>query len=300
MGRALAEFRRATHNRRMSLDRAVPNNTVAQDRPVLRAFALPVGIVAAVFLFAAVVPFWTSLRGVAGPTVMDSERPMFAAIATVLAFAGATVVAIVVARIVNAVVGTFVLGCGVAYLAMRGGAAPDLAFGGTNLTHAAIECGVWALLVAAASWAIYRFGGRLPDYPLTGEEDVDSATGPMARRAWFAGAAAVGVAWLAAVTDTKGQAIGAATLGAFAAGFVARSIARSTQPVFVAAATVAAFAATLGYIAFAVQGDLAVGLIDGSFPRLLRIMPVDAAAGALLGTSMGVGFARSFVSPTES
>jgi hypothetical protein len=283
----------------MSLDRAVPNNTVAQDRPVLRAFALPVGIVAAVFLFAAVVPFWTSLRGVAGPTVMDSERPMFAAIATVLAFAGATLVAIVVARIVNAVVGTFVLGCGVAYLAMRGGAAPDLAFGGTNLTHAAIECGVWAVLVAAASWAIYRFGGRLPDYPLTGEEEVDSATGPMARRAWFAGAAAVGVAWLAAVTDTKGQAIGAATLGAFAAGFVARSIARSTQPVFVAAATVAAFAATLGYIAFAVQGDLAVGLIDGSFPRLLRIMPIDAAAGALAGTAMGIGFARSFAGPVE-
>jgi hypothetical protein len=283
----------------MSLDRAVPNNTVAQDRPVLRAFALPVGIVAAVFLFAAVVPLWTSLRGVAGPTVMDSERPMFAAIATVLAFAGATVVAIVVARIVNAVVGTFVLGCGVAYLAMRGGAAPDLVFGASNLTYSAMECGVWAVLVGAASWAIYHFGGRLPDYPLTGEDEVDSATGPMARRAWFAGAAAVGVAWLAAVTDTKGQAIGAATLGAFAAGFIARSIARSTQPVFVAAATVAAFAATLGYIAFAVQGDLAVGLIDGSFPRLLRIMPIDAAAGALAGTAMGIGFARSFAGPVE-
>ena len=230
---------------------------------------------------------------------MDSERPLLAGLATLIAFVAATVLAIGVARVVNAVVGTFVLGCGVAYLAMRGGAAPDLVFGGTNLVHSAIECGVWAVLVGAASWAIYHFGGRLPDYPLTGDEEVDSATGPLARRAWFAGAAAVGVAWLAAVTDTKGQAIGAAMLGGFAAGFVARSLARSTQPIFIAAASMVAFAATLGYIAFAVQGDLSIGLIDGSFPRLLRIMPIDAAAGVLAGTSMGIGFARSFAGPID-
>jgi hypothetical protein len=279
---------------------AVTASSAPQDRPVMRACALPVGGVAAALLFASVVPLWTSVRGVAGPTVMDSERPLLAGAATIGAFAGATVLAVVVARVVNAVVGTFVLGCGVALLSMRTGCATDLAHGGTNLVHSAIEAGGWCVLVAAASWAIYSLGGRLPDFPKTGDDEVDSPTGPSARRAWIAAVAALVVAWFALVTDTKGQALGAATAGAFAAGFIARSLARETQPVYVAAATVAAFAAMLGYIAFSIRGDLSVGLIDGSFPRLLRIMPVDAAAGALLGTSMGVGFARSFVSPTES
>ncbi|MFM7259103.1 MAG: hypothetical protein ACKO3W_00725 [bacterium] len=283
----------------MSSPQAVTENNPAQDRPVARALALPAGILASALLFALVVPLWTSLRGVAGPTLMESERPLLAALATIAVLAAATGIAIVVARVVNAVVGTFVLGCGVALLAMRTGAAHDFVYSGANLAHSAIETAVWGVFVGAASWAIYRFGGRLPDFPATGDAEIDSPAGPAARRAWFAAALAVVAAWFVLVTDTKGQAIGAATLGAFVAGFLARSLARATQPVYIAAAVLAAFAATFGYIAFSVRGDLAVGLIDGSFPRLLRVMPVDAAAGALLGTSMGFGFARSFVSPPE-
>jgi hypothetical protein len=283
----------------MSSPQAVTENNPVQDRPVARALALPAGILASALLFALAVPFWTSLRGVAGPTVMDSERPVLAALVAIAAFAGSTAIAIVVARVVNAVVGTFVLGCGVAILAMRTGAAHDFVYGGTSLAHSAIETAVWGVLVAAASWAIYRFGGRLPDFPATGDAEVDSPTGPSARRAWFAAVLAVVVAWFVLVTDTKGQAIGAVTLGAFAAGFLARSLARGTQPVYLAAAVLAAFAATLGYIAFSIRGDLSVGLIDGSFPRFLRVMPVDAAAGALVGSAMGFGFARSFVAPPE-
>jgi len=158
----------------MSSPQAVTENNPVQDRPVARALALPAGILASALLFALAVPFWTSLRGVAGPTVMDSERPVLAALVAIAAFAGSTAIAIVVARVVNAVVGTFVLGCGVAILAMRTGAAHDFVYGGTSLAHSAIETAVWGVLVAAASWAIYRFGGRLPDFPATGDAEVDS------------------------------------------------------------------------------------------------------------------------------
>ncbi len=273
---------------------------VRNDHPLIRTLALPVGIALVAGAFAFVIPLWSSARGVVGPTLMDSETPLFAGLATLAAFAFATVVAVWVSRVVNAVVGTFVLGCGVGMLALRSGNAADFAFGSSRLLPTAIELLVWAALIALASWMIYAKGGRLVDFPLQHEDEIDSATGPLARRAWFASVAGVFIAWFCAANDTKGQAIAAATLGSFVVGFGARWIARQTQPVFVAAAATLAFALVAFYIAFAAKGELASGFVDGSFPRLLRLMPVDIAAGALAGSSMGFGFARSFVTPQST
>ena len=57
----------------------------------------------------------------------------------------------------------------------------------------------------------------------------------------------------------------------------------------------AAFTAAYAFLAFSLEVDLATGLVDGSLPRLLRVMPIDMAAGALAGTALGYGFMRSFV-----
>lgn len=268
------------------------------ERPLLWSFVAPVGVVLAAGAFALGVPAWTSLRGVPGPTLLDAERPALAAAVAVVALVASAAVGIAVARVVNAVVGTFVVGCGLAMLAMRSGAVADFALGGSSPAAAAVESAVWAILVAAASWALYRFGGRLPDFPLTHEDEIDLPAGPAARRGWFGALAALPVAWMAAATDTKGQAIGAAILGGMAAGAVGRVLAPRTQPVYLAAATMAAFALAHVYLAFSAGStDLAAAFVDGSLPRLFRIMPIDAAVGALVGTSMGFGAARGFATP---
>jgi hypothetical protein len=298
-GHGLAATRERAHNPRMTSAKSVqPEAAVPQDRPVVRALALPISIAASAGLFAFVVPFWTNVRGVAGPTLADAERPVPAALVAVAAFALSTVVAILVARAVNAVVGTFVLGCGIGFLAMRTGAAQEFAFAGSRVGPMAVETAVWAALIALASFAIYRFGGRLSDFPETGESSIDSPFGREARRSWIAVLLALGFAWLACVTNSKGQAIAAVILGGFSAAFLARMLAPRTQPVFLAAMVVVGFALVQTYVAFALRGDLAVGIVDGSFPRLLRVMPVDVAAGALCGTALGFGFARSFAVPT--
>jgi len=270
---------------------------VPQDRPVVRALALPLSITASAGLFAFVVPFWTNIRGVAGPTLADAEQPIVAAVVALAAFLVSTMVALLVARAVNAVVGTFVLGCGVGMLAMRTGAAQEFAFAGSRVGPMAAETAVWAALIALASFVLYRFGGRLSDFPETGEASIDDALGSEARRSWISVLPALGFAWLACATNSKGQAIAAVILGGFFAAFLARMLAPRTQPVFLAAVVVLGFALVQAYIAFALRGDLAVGIVDSSFPRLLRVMPVDAAAGALCGTALGFGFARSFAVP---
>ena len=275
---------------------ATASNSTVQDRPIVRFVTLPVALLLSAIAFRAVVPFAGSARGTVGPLLADAERPALAAIAVVLAFGLVAAVASLVGRLVNAVVGIFVLGTGVAYFAMRSGSSIDFCFGGSSVLAAGIELVGWTALVAAGSHLIFKVGGPLPDFPPTTEDDIDSPTGPAARKAWMAGLTAIAVGWLAAVTATKGQAIGAATLAGFATGAIGRIIAPRTTPVYLAAAPVAAFAAVFLFLGFTTHDDLAPRFVDGSIPRILRLMPCDIAAGALCGTALGFGFMRSFAS----
>ncbi len=269
------------------------------DSSVRRVVVLAVAIALAVSIFALTLPWFSSARGLNGPTIADASRPLMAALAAFVAFAATTVIAVLVGRMVNAVVGLFVLGTGVGLLAMRSGSALDFAFSHSSVLASAAELVCWSVLVAAASWAIFRFGGALSDVPPTHDDDIDSPLGSAARRSWFAAIAGVVVAWGAVVTMNKGQAIGATVAAGFAAGALGRLLAPRTQPIYLTAVTIAAFAIVFAFYGFTLRGDLAVGVVDGSLPRLLRLMPVDIAAGVLAGVSLGFGFARGFVATKE-
>lgn len=267
------------------------------DAPTRRVIVLALAIALAAMVFAAIVPALDGGRGVIGPTIADSGRPVLALLAVLAAFAGCTAVAAYVARRLNSVVALFVLGCGVGMLAMRTGAVQDLVFGESSLLLAAAECVWWMALIALACHVIFRAGGRLPDIPETHEDDIDSPFGRSARLSWLAGIAGIMAAWFAAATLTKGQAIGAAVIGGFVSGALGRVLAPRTTPVYLAVAPMAVFALAYLFMSFSLRGDLPTALVEGGFPRLLRIMPVDMAAGALAGTSLGFGFTRSFAEP---
>jgi hypothetical protein len=270
------------------------------DASTYRVIVLGLAIALVAVVFAAAVPTLDSTRGVVGPTIADSGRPILAVFAVIAAFAACTAVAAYIARKVNAVVSLFVLGCGVALLAMQGGTVRDLIFGESSLHLAAVECVAWTVLIVGASHIIFRVGGRLPDIPETHEDDIDSPVGRSARISWLAGVAGVVAAWFAVATLTKGQAIGAAVVGGFVSGAVGRILAPRTTPVYLAAAPMAVFAVAYLFMAFSIRGDLPAALVEGGFPRLLRIMPIDMAAGTLAGTSLGFGFMRSFAEPKHA
>jgi len=287
-----------------SSDSASAPAPIAQDKPVVRSVTLFVALAVAALSFRAVEPFMTSTRGVAGPLVVDSERPAVAAAAILLAFIVVSAAAALVGRLVNAVVGIFVLGTGVGYLAMRCGSSIDFCFGGSSILAAGLELVGWTILAIAGSHLVFKVGGRLSDFPVTGEDDLDSATGAAARKAWLAAIAGVGAAWIVAATATKGQALGAATLAGFATGAVGRVVSPRTMPVYLAAAPIAAFAALFLFLGFTTSGDLAsgyaTGALNGGLGRFLRLMPVDIAAGALCGTALGFGFMRSFAARDDA
>lgn len=272
-------------------------HTATMDTATRRMIVLCIAIALAAVVFASVVPTLESVRGIPGPTIADSGRPVLALLAVAFAFAATTALAAFIARKVNAVVALFVLGCGIAMLAMRTGAVRDLVFGESSLVLAAIECAVWTAGILGACHLVFRFSGGLPDIPKTHEDEIDSPVGRSARLSWLAGIGGVVVAWFAVATLTKGQAVGAAVLGGFVSGAIGRVLAPRTTPVYLAAAPMAVFTVAYAFMAFTVQGEPATELVTGGFPRLLRIMPLDMAAGSLVGTSLGFGFMRSFTEP---
>lgn len=263
-----------------------------------RSVALFGGMILCSLLMAVPLGWMTSVRGVSGPLLLESLTPVSAVLVVAICLAASFGVAVIVARVVNPAVGTFVLGAGLAVMSMRMGTHLDLLFDGGATPWVAVETLVWGGVVLLLAAGLYRLAGPLPDQSWARPEDAFDPRvvfgGPAGRGA-LAGIVALIAVFLVATNDTKGQALFAATLGGIGAGMLGRVLAPRVQPVLVYAAPCVFLA--LGQ-AWALRGgsDAAIdSWILGEATPLGLPMPVDVAAGALMGVSLGIGWSRGFV-----
>jgi hypothetical protein len=236
--------------------------------------------------------FWLSPRGSIGPTVLQAQTPATAAAATVIFFALATVLAAYVGRLVNAAVGLFILGAGLWALRLRVGTIEELAFSGGSLGLVALETAAWGLLVLAATLVVFRFAGPLSDItPAPAGEASDG----LGLRGLAAAVLVLPAVWLIARSDLKGQTLVAVVLGAMAAGLVGRLLAPHAQPrlLFAAPCLFGALGHLVGMMV--IKDGFADAFVAGAVPKINLPMPIDYAAGSLMGVSMGLGWAKSFL-----
>ncbi|MGA1401246.1 MAG: hypothetical protein ACO38P_12765, partial [Phycisphaerales bacterium] len=146
----------------------------------------------------------SSLRGVPGPTIVSSVSPVSAAATLLILLAPATLIAIVVGRMLNAVVGLFVLGASLATLSMQCGTIEDLAFGGGSLVATAVESGAWAILVGVLAMIVLVGSGPLPDVPRRRSSWLAEFLDPGSAVFLAVGLVALPVAWLVVATPLKG------------------------------------------------------------------------------------------------
>jgi len=247
---------------------------------------------------------FASLRGVAGPTIGFAESPVRGIVLLVLALVPTAVMAIVVGRIFNAVVGCFVVGAALAALSMRFGTIEDFAFAAGSPIGAAIETTIWAVVVAVLAFVVFVGSGPLPDLHRRRSSWVAELADSTAAIFLAAAAVAVPVVWFVVQTPAKGQALGGTILAGAAVGFVGRLLAPRTQPILLFATPVLAGAAAMLIGAFGAGPGIADAFVDGSLSRLAYPMPIDWAAGGLCGVAIGLGWARGFVkedpAPTPS
>lgn len=252
-----------------------------------------------------------SARGIPGPGVFDAVAPVPAAMALLGAFVVATVVAAIVSRLLNPIVGLFVLGAGLGVISMRSGTIRDACFDGGSLVPLAIEGIIWAVLIALASIIVHHFGRDEGDMGVAGAARGGARGGcvsggtahggaaatlarvcdPSALKVAAIGAVAIVGVWLLITSAFKGQAIGAAIVGGLLAGHVAKRAAPDGLPVLLFATPILFIAIAQLVLALSIA-DPADAFVHGSIPNLVAVMPLDLVSGSIVGVAIGIGLAK--------
>jgi hypothetical protein len=245
--------------------------------------------------------FAVSPRGTIGPTMFQAQSPVSATFAMVLFLGVATALAAYVGRLVNTAVGLFVLGAGLWALRLRLGTIEDLAFANGSLGLVAVETFFWGLLVLGATLVMFRFAGPLSD--ITAEEHQEAPTklwDNRRLRGLAAGVLVIPAVWLFARSDLKGQTLVAVVLGGMAVGLVGRLLAPHAQPrlLFGVTCLFGALGQLVGMMM--VRGTLSDAFVAQTIPKICLPMPIDYAAGSLMGVAMGLGWAKSFLHQEEA
>ena len=243
-----------------------------------------------------------SWRGVPGPMVTQAVSPIWAALVLFGCLLVSFVMAVGVAKIVNPAVGTFVLGAGLGALSMGSGGYLDILFGSVTGVQVGLETLAWGGVVLLMAAGIYRLTGPLPDQPAMKPSTSTSPREifrPVSVRAAGAGLLSLVAVFLFAGNDLQGQSLAAATIAGAATGYFGRMLAPMMQPILLYAAP-CIFLALGQMVVFGSGTDEVVSTwIQNGGPRLGVPTPLDVAAGALMGISIGIGFSRGFVESQE-
>lgn len=264
------------------------------------------GIAACGFVGIVAAPWLISPRGDWGPTVLGAQSPIAAMLALIVGLAISAVIAGVIGRLINSVVGMFVLGVGLFALDGRLESIRVFAYANHDvspkaaLALLALETLVLALLMLGATLIVFGIGGRLRDVqPPESGESPNAFTSVDALKSAAAGAIVLATVYIIAQSSMKGQIIGAMVIGGMLAGLVARLFAPHVQPVLIFCSPLV-FGA-LGYLIALVwvKSPLDVAYITSGLPTIARPTPLDYAAGSIMGVAIGLGWARSFLHHEE-
>jgi len=262
---------------------------------VIRFGSIGVAVVLAVVAGLACASLASDARGVV-PVIPQASVSLSGWVAVAALWLVAWFVALGVGKAVNTAVGLFAAGCVLGVYAMRSGAVLDAAFDATSPTSLAIVSIGYAVLAGLVSWSTFVFAGPLPDMPADPDELPEHGFGAFQPRqlvAALAAVAAVVVVVFMARTDSKGQAVGAMTLGSMLAAMLARSIRARTQPVVVFAAPALALGIAQLVLSFSSAGSFDTDIVRGLVAPVLRLMPMDIAAGSLCGVALGYGMTKA-------
>ena len=228
-----------------------------------------------------------SARGGLGPTILQTQSPVTAILAILMTVGVASVVGGFVARLTTATSGMFILGFSLFALAMKLDGIEEFIYGGGNVTLLIVEVCFVSLVVLLGTLVVFAIGGPLKDVPKPTENQ-----GTNFWKVVLISLAVIPIVWLVAKSPMKGQPIGAAVLAGIAIGFLARQFTPTLQPIILYALPIAA--GGLGYfLGMTITQVNDVAIAQQNVSPLLYPMPVEYAAGIIMGLSLGLGWASS-------
>ena len=279
-------------------------HTHAEHAPPIRYALLLGGMLLTALMTLPVAADFRSALGTSVPLLIETVTPGMTFVMLLLLIVLYQLLAHVLAHHLNPVVALFIVGFGLSILALSVGGIDRFAWAEGSLWALGIETCLWSLVVLYMVWSLMRSSGGLPDVNHDWHAEPigswASLTSQPSLYALACGLLALPIAWLMLASTTPAQALGAAIVGAFLAGMLARVVAPKLDPILIYFGVVLAGGLAQLVIATGWSGSLADALVEGSAPRLVQIMPITWVAGSLIGVSMGIGWARSFVDdPSE-
>lgn len=228
-----------------------------------------------------------SARGGIGPTILQAQSPLSAILSVVVTVGVASVVGGFVARITTATSGMIVLGFSIFAMAIKLEGIEGFIYGSGNLYLLMIEVVFLSMLLLLGTYIVFAIGG--PFVVMEKEKEGNKAD---IWKALLISAAILPVVYLVAKSPMRGQAIGAAAVGGIAIGFLARRFTPSMQPhvYYVFPTALAALGYLFGTLFFPVSD---VAFAQQQVSPLLFPMPIEYAAGLLLGVSLGLSWGIS-------
>ncbi|MBG84904.1 MAG: hypothetical protein CMJ40_10220 [Phycisphaerae bacterium] len=259
-------------------------------------FILAVGLSGLAFL--SIEQMLLSPRGAFGPTILQTTDPGPAVISMVAALVVVFLIGASAGRLLrSASKGLVVIGLGLAWLAWRLEGVEFVAFGG-SMKWVAIESLLWTLVVLLMTTGVYLISGPLPCVqPKEGRKICENwATSSSAGFFMLSGLAVLPVVWLFAQSPMRGQAVASVIVGCVAVGMIGRMLAPHAQPLLLMVAPVLAGALAQWAMSFMIpSSELATMYMERSFPHLLIPVPIDWAAGSLIGVPWGIYFGNAFL-----
>jgi len=249
-----------------------------------------------IITFLLVEPILLSPQGSFGPTVLQAQAPVAACLAMLAALSVGTVIAVGIARIFHPSTGLLVLGIGLGWLALQLQTFHQVALHG-SFNWLVLEGLLWAIVVLVIVVIMARAIGPMVQPMLDpGEMIPDWAASIEAIKMGAAGLAVLPVVWLIAQSPFKGQVLAATIIGSVAAGLVGRLVAPTVQP-YLLFAGVCLFGALGQWVAgIMIPPDQVEAMVtSGALPHIALPLPIDYAAGSLIGVPLGLQWGSSFL-----
>lgn len=293
---------------------------------------IAIALFCSIVMFLLIKPFLLSSTGTFGPTILQAQSPGPAIVAILIAMGVGTLIACLVSRLLTSkevmLVDVFarlpastkdmfdpresrastrstgtsmlIIGIGIGWTCLQLESVQTVVLDG-SMGLLALEGLLWAIVLLLMAAIVLRFGGDFVT-PMKNDDGTtdDWAMGNAAIKMAASGACVLPVVWLIAQSPMKGQVVIATTLGAVAAGLVGRLVAPTVQPVLLFPA-VCVFGALGQWVAgMGLPQDPSALVAAGQLPNIVLPLPIDYAAGALMGIPIGTSWANGFLEKQEA
>ena len=234
-----------------------------------------------------------SARGAIGPTILQSIHPVSSLIAVVVTIGVGSIVGAGVSRISSTTTGMFVFGFSLLAMAMKLEGVTEFVFSGGNFHILIFESALLCVLVLLGTLVVFGIGGPTQCMPCDNTERGLAKFG----KTLLISMAMLPVIWFIATTPAKGQVLGASALGGLLVGFLFRHFLHSSQPILLFALPIAI--GGLGYLIGITVGQSDIAALNQqSISRLLLPMPLEYAAGTIIGIAIVPGWTSSVAENT--